>query len=175
MKKYSLILLTIIMVVLGCFTAFADCWWDDDNYGLKANWDQLSSKGTLYLYKGSSYKVGNKISVSTDKTSYDFTERITNMGPGTYHFTITDKEGRTWESEDYQVDEDMLESFGKLTWYQEQGVWKLKDFKGMLMTGWQFVDGKWYYLDLKTGKCWMDARTPDGYYVGPDGAWVVGQ
>ena len=33
------------------------------------------------------------------------------------------------------------------------------------------ADGKWYYFDEY---CYMlhDTTTPDGYYVGSDGAWV---
>jgi len=166
------VFLTIAVMLCASFTAYADCCWDDNNYGLKATWDQLSSKGTLYLYKGDSYKVGNKITVSKDTASYDFSEHIRNMGPGTYHFEITDQAGRTWRSENYQVSEDMAESFGRLTWYKEHGSWVLRNFKGAAVTGWQYVDGKWYYLDPENGKCLMNTYTPDGYYVGEDGAWI---
>ena len=60
--------------------------------------------------------------------------------------------------------------------------------------GWRQVDGKWYFLrsngsmavnywekDEASGKCYYlgsdgvmltDCMTPDGYYVGADGAWV---
>lgn len=175
MKKYILIITTLLLVVFGSFSALAACKWDDSDNGLKATWDKLSTKGTLYLYKGDSYKVGSKIGVSADRTAHDFTELIKNTGPGTYHFEISDTVGRTWKSDNYQVDENMVDSFGSYTWYQDNGGWYLRNFKGMLMKGWQVVDGKWYYLDPNTGKCWMNMRTPDGYYVGSDGAWVVGQ
>lgn len=48
--------------------------------------------------------------------------------------------------------------------------------KGAMLTGWQFIDGKWYYLESnitsKYGAMYKNRRTPDGYYVGDDGAWV---
>lgn len=164
--------IAVMLVLLCSFTSFAECKWDLDNYnGFYGTWDQLSSKGTIYLYKGSSYKVGNKITVNQDRTYYDFTQKIKDTGPGTYHFTITDSAGRTWTSENCQVDENMLEDVGKLTWSKENGFWKLRDYRGQLLTGWQKVDGKWYYLDTKTGVCYTNTYTPDGYYVNSEGVW----
>ncbi|MDU3397999.1 MAG: hypothetical protein E7F15_13365, partial [Clostridiales bacterium] len=47
---------------------------------------------------------------------------------------------------------------------------------GMMMTGWQRIDGKWYYFsevsDGTRGRLLVNAKTPDGYFVGKDGAWV---
>jgi len=171
MKKYMLLLITLTMVIVGSFSSYAACWWDTDNNGIKACWDQLSSKGTLYLYKGSSYKVGGKITTGQSRTEHDYSQLIKDTGPGTYHFTITDSVGRTWTSEDLQVTENMVEATGKYTWYNDHGTWTLRDFKGNVMTGWQQVDGKWYYLDTKTGKCFMNTVTPDGYRVDETGAW----
>jgi len=171
MKKYLMMIVTLALVLSGSFCAYADCWWDTDNYGIKANWDQLNSKGTLYLYKGTSYKVGNKITTAQDRTVYDFTQRISDMGPGTYHFTITDTSGRTWESPNLQVSENMYESISLPIWSKENGKWRLRDFNGNLLTGWQQVDGKWYYLDTQSGDCYLDTVTPDGYRVDASGAW----
>jgi len=54
--------------------------------------------------------------------------------------------------------------------------WFYFDASGIMMTGWQLIDGKWYYLnpvsDGTQGKCYIDTITPDGYRVGKDGAWV---
>ena len=45
-----------------------------------------------------------------------------------------------------------------------------------MMTGWQFVDGQWYYLSPQVGgplgACAVDTVTPDGYRVDANGAWV---
>ncbi len=68
------------------------------------------------------------------------------------------------------------------------------DDNGYMAKGWRQVDGKWYFLrsngsmavnywekDETSGKCYYlgsdgvmltDTMTPDGYYVGLDGAWV---
>ena len=46
---------------------------------------------------------------------------------------------------------------------------------GRMVTGWQKIEGKWYYFETAAGKdqgrMYRSERTPDGYYVGPDGAW----
>lgn len=48
--------------------------------------------------------------------------------------------------------------------------------RGIMMTGWQQIDGKWYYFsnvsDGTRGRMLVNAKTPDGYFVGKDGAWV---
>jgi hypothetical protein len=51
-----------------------------------------------------------------------------------------------------------------------------KDSKeGMLLTSWHFTDNKWVYLsetdDIFMGQMLINRRTPDGYFVGPNGAW----
>lgn len=168
----SIPVIVLLLVLTFGFNAFAECKWDLDNYdGFYGTWDELSSKGTIYLYKGTSYKVGNKITVAKDRTHYDFTQIIKDTGPGTYHFTITDSAGRTWTSENCQIDENMLEDVGKVYWSYENGFWKLRDYRKQILTGWHEVDNKWYYLDPKTGVCLTNTYTPDGYYVDDTGAW----
>ena len=80
-------------------------------------------------------------------------------------------------------------------WYRsDQGLWYYFDDAGAAQEGWIQNGGIWYYLDnydYKTGwaeiadeagnTAWYyfdesgqmlaDCRTPDGYYVGPDGSW----
>ena len=41
-----------------------------------------------------------------------------------------------------------------------------------MQTGWVKSNGKWYYLDKSSGKMVVSTTTPDGYAVGPDGAWI---
>ena len=58
---------------------------------------------------------------------------------------------------------------------------------GAMATGWQSIGGSWYYFrgsGAMAKDCWIgnyrlgtdgvvmtSTRTPDGYYVGPDGKW----
>ena len=55
-----------------------------------------------------------------------------------------------------------------------QGWFYMDENQGML-TGWQFINGKWYYLnpnsDGTAGIMYTKRRTPDGWYVKEDGSW----
>lgn len=63
----------------------------------------------------------------------------------------------------------------KNAWHHEyDGAWVYLDETGYTLQNTWFhdpADGKWYYFDEY---CYMlhDTTTPDGYTVGPDGAWV---
>lgn len=55
-----------------------------------------------------------------------------------------------------------------------QGWFYMDENQGML-TGCQFINGKWYYLnsnqDGSAGIMYSNRRTPDGWYVKEDGSW----
>ncbi len=67
-------------------------------------------------------------------------------------------------------------------WYNDEAghwyyLWPLSDnLLGHMVTGWQLISGKWYFFNTKSdgtlGAMYSDRKTPDGYYVGKDGAWV---
>lgn len=48
--------------------------------------------------------------------------------------------------------------------------------QGYMYTGWNFIDGNWYYFETKQGKekgmLYVNRKTPDGYLVDASGAWV---
>ena len=48
--------------------------------------------------------------------------------------------------------------------------------QGHMYTGWHLSDGKWYYfsegMKQPQGAMFANTITPDGYEVGPDGAWT---
>ncbi|MBP3544357.1 MAG: hypothetical protein J6J86_09030 [Lachnospiraceae bacterium] len=54
--------------------------------------------------------------------------------------------------------------------------WFYVDGSTGMKTGWQFINGRWYYLnpnsDGTKGKMYINTITPDGYYVDETGAWV---
>ncbi len=59
-------------------------------------------------------------------------------------------------------------------WYY---LWEYSDnLLGHMVTGWHYINGKWYYFDTMSGgplgAMLSSTKTPDGYYVGPDGAWT---
>ena len=59
-------------------------------------------------------------------------------------------------------------------WYY---LWELSDnMLGHMVTGWHYIGGKWYYFSTLNGgplgSMLYSTRTPDGYYVGADGAWT---
>lgn len=56
-------------------------------------------------------------------------------------------------------------------WQQVGGTWYYLNASGAMATGWINDGGNWYYLNA-SGAMLANTTTPDGYYVGPSGAWV---
>lgn len=56
-------------------------------------------------------------------------------------------------------------------WVQIDGTWYCFGMNGYLRCGWIEDSGKWYYTD-SNGAMLVNTRTPDGCYVGGDGAWI---
>ncbi|NMF04263.1 N-acetylmuramoyl-L-alanine amidase family protein [Clostridium beijerinckii] len=56
-------------------------------------------------------------------------------------------------------------------WQQVGGTWYYLAGSGAMATGWINDGGNWYYLNA-SGAMLANTTTPDGYYVGPSGAWV---
>ncbi len=61
----------------------------------------------------------------------------------------------------------------KTGWQMRGGKWYLLDgINGDMKIGWQqTADGKWYYMSA-SGEMAANTITPDGYQVGPTGAWI---
>lgn len=58
-------------------------------------------------------------------------------------------------------------------WLFWKDNWYYFDSDGYMATGWRLWDGKHYYLDDTNGAMLHDTVTPDGYYVGSDGALIT--
>ena len=63
---------------------------------------------------------------------------------------------------------------------QEGGQWVCRDVTwyyenpdGSYATGWNYMNGSWYYLNDSTGSMYSGNVSPDGYYLGEDGAMVT--
>jgi len=56
-------------------------------------------------------------------------------------------------------------------WVQDGATWYYLNGSGAMQTGWLNDNGTWYYLNA-SGAMLANTTTPDGYYVGANGAWV---
>ncbi|MCC8061157.1 MAG: hypothetical protein LIO81_10070 [Clostridiales bacterium] len=56
-------------------------------------------------------------------------------------------------------------------WEYINNVWYYFNESGYMVVGWNLVNDVWYYMD-ESGAMLTDTTTPDGYQVGPDGAWI---
>ncbi len=61
-------------------------------------------------------------------------------------------------------------SYTASNWQYINNSWYYFNEKGYMVTGWVNWNSKWYYCG-DNGAMYTNASTPDGYYVGSDGAW----
>lgn len=61
-------------------------------------------------------------------------------------------------------------SYTTNNWQYINDRWYYFNGSGYMQTGWINWNFKWYYCG-SDGAMWYNAVTPDGYYVGSDGAW----
>ena len=58
-------------------------------------------------------------------------------------------------------------------WLKEGEKWYYLGPTGRMTKGWNWIDGKCYYMDQKNGHMLAGCMTPDGYTVDDTGAWCV--
>lgn len=56
-------------------------------------------------------------------------------------------------------------------WVYDNNKWYFLRADGIMTTGWLQYNGKWYYLN-SNGAMAVNTISPDGYYLGFDGAWI---
>ena len=134
--------------------------------------------------------IGSVYTVSV--TSYDFSEKF--PGAGSYYFKVRafdsrDNAGEWQESSSFYVSEEKIKEWkgqwmqdargwwysnrdGSYTvnnWQEIGGKWYFFDQEGYMVTGWVDWNGKQYYCG-SSGAMLVSTVTPDGFYVGADGA-----
>ena len=62
-------------------------------------------------------------------------------------------------------------SYTTNNWQYINDRWYFFNTAGYMVTGWIPWNGRWYYCG-EDGAMYYNATTPDGYYVGDDGAWI---
>ena len=62
-------------------------------------------------------------------------------------------------------------SYTTNNWQYINDRWYFFNAAGYMVTGWIPWNGRWYYCG-EDGAMYYNATTPDGYYVGDDGAWI---
>ena len=62
-------------------------------------------------------------------------------------------------------------SYTVSNWQYIDNVWYYFNETGYMVTGWVQWNAKWYYCS-DSGAMLANTTTPDGYYVGSDGAWI---
>lgn len=110
-------------------------------------------------------------------------------GTCTYHLDANGEMNSGWYIDEtgksYFLDPVQGPNYGRLTlgWYQDPSTqtWYYFDqFDGSMLTGWQKLLDRWYYLspDMQDGHqkgtLYVSGTTPDGYQVDADGRWVEG-
>ena len=115
----------------------------------------------------SSSKSGSSIKLFTGTQGNPVNGTWTQDSSGVWHFTSNGSFRNTWG---YIVNPYAQEG-------QNAADWFWFDANGNMLTGWQLINGKWYYLnpskDGTLGACLIGpGRTPDGYEIDETGAWV---
>lgn len=62
-------------------------------------------------------------------------------------------------------------SYTVSNWQYINDTWYYFNEYGYMVTGWVYWNSQWYYCST-SGAMLTNGTTPDGYYVGSDGAWI---
>ena len=98
-----------------------------------------------------------------------------------YMVSGTNQEQVAWQMIDGKWWTFGADGYLKVGWIfdQNSNEWYWVDENNGMEDGWQFVNGKWYYFNnvqngsnnRPYGSMYKNEKTPDGYFVNPDGSW----
>ncbi len=115
-----------------------------------------------YVTSSEARKIYNASSSGSDSSTAS-----TSAGPGVTTTTtatwVLDSVGWWWRRAD--------SSYPASQWEYINNAWYYFNAAGYMVTGWVQTNGIWYYCG-EDGAMLANTVTPDGYYVGADGAWV---
>lgn len=164
-----------------------DVSWSDENDG-NVEWEQadVAEKYEIKFLRGSS----TKETITTQNTQYNFRDLIRANGKGSYRVKVRGLVGSykgDWtESDDFDVDEDILKDLGGKTsgsgnsnsgpsnsgsakgaWLKDNnGWWYCNADRSYTTNNWQQIDGYWYYFNqqgyMKTG--WLQSPFSNKWY-----------
>ena len=123
------------------------------NSSNKGSWEESDS---WYVTSSVAQEISTSSSVSTSNSA----------GPGASLGTgawLKDDSGWWYCNAD--------KSYTVSNWQYINGYWYYFNEYGYMVTGWVSWNAKWYYCG-DSGAMYTSAKTPDGYYVGTDGAWT---
>lgn len=135
--------------------------WDDEDWDDGDDNDDEDDDDADYGPGVSSSKSSSKTSKSSDEDEISVYEKAFTTGSND-----------AWRQDQYgwwfHMGDD---TYPANAWVLIDGKWYCFNESGYLRYGWILSEGKWYYCE-DSGAMMVNARTPDGNYVGGDGAWI---
>ena len=147
--------------------------------GYMPGWYQETDGQWRYIQKNGYYKSNGWLEDTDGKwyyfnmAAYMVTDSVTPDGYYVDANGVWDGNPATAVAEDGpNLGPGAVENASNAGWEQTDAGWRYRQSNGNYATnGWlQVPDGKWYYFGTD-GLMFANTTTPDGYYVGADGAW----
>lgn len=145
--------------------------WDDDDDD-DDDWDDDDDDDDDSDDGPGSSSSSSSSSSSKSSSSKSRSKASDEDGISVYERAVTTGSRDIWQQDQYgwwlQMEDD---TYPTNAWVLVDGQWYCFNESGYLRYGWILSDGKWYYCE-SSGAMLVNARTPDGNYVGGDGAWI---